>query len=79
MTLLYHTRTLGKIKSLDIELQMAAVIKTSPVVSMEKIGVVLPEQELNWAEPAEDDPAVFSNILDVCLVDILAWRAGGWG
>lgn len=58
---------------------MAVVIKTSPVSSMEEVGVVLPEQELNWAEPAEDDPAVFSNILDVFLVDFLAWRAGGWG
>lgn len=56
---------------------MAAVIKTNPDRSMEEVGAVLPEQELNWAEPAEDGPAVLSNILDV-FTGCFFGMEGGW-
>lgn len=45
---------------------------------MEEVGVVLPEQELNGTQPAEDGPSVFINILD----DFAGWflgMEGGWG
>lgn len=58
---------------------MAVVINTSPSSLTEEVGVVLLEQELNWAEPAEDGPAVLSNILDVLAGWFLARSAVGWG
>lgn len=64
-------------KSLDIELQMAVVIKTSLASSIEEIDAVLLEQELNWAEPAEDGPTVLSNILDVFTGRFFGVE-GGW-
>lgn len=61
---------------------MAMEIGTSLDGSMEEVSVVLPEQELlNWAEPVDDGPAVFSNILEV-FTGCFFWHGflvGGWG
>lgn len=61
-----------------MELQKALVIKMSLDSSMDKFGVMLWEQELAWAEPAEDGvhwaiPQMFP------LYDFFAWRVGRWG
>lgn len=64
-TLTVHASwAIKQIKSLDIQLQTTVVIKTSPDILMEKVGVVLLDQELQRAEPAETWPPVFNNMLD---------------
>lgn len=51
---------INQIKLLSIELQMTAVIRMNLDSSMEKVGVVLQEQELHWTEPAEPRPPAVS-------------------